>query len=339
MTQARIGAAHSRRRFLSIAAAAGGLALIPGSALRATDGKLAAQVWRGTALGAEASITLYHPDAEAGRALIRRALAEIARLEAVFSLYREDSALARLNRQGALAHPPLDLVRLLSEARAMSELTDGAFDVTVQPLWRLYAAHFETPDADPDGPSEAAVAGALALVDYRGVKVDSNSIRLAQSGMALTLNGIAQGYVTDRVADLLRGEGLDSVLIDLGEIRALGEHPEGRPWRVGLKDPFDAERITRKLELRDRALATSAGAGMRFDPRGRHHHLFDPKSGRSAQRYTSVSVVAEAATRADALSTAFSNMSPERAEAVCRALADVTAYLSFASGEMITVSG
>ncbi len=338
MTQGKTGAARARRRFLSVVAAAGGLALVPGVGLRAADPRPSAQVWRGSALGAQASITLYHPDAAAGRALIRRALAEIARLEAVFSLYRQDSALSRLNLDGALAHPPLDLVRLLSEARAMSALTAGAFDVTVQPLWRLYAAHFESADADPDGPSAAAVAEALDLVDFRGVTVDSDMIELARPRMAITLNGIAQGYITDRVADLLRAEGLDNVLIDLGEIRALGDHPEGRPWRVGLKDPDNAERITRKLELRDRALATSAGAGMRFGPQGRHHHIFDPHSGRSAQRYASVSVVADTAARADALSTAFSNMSPERAEAVCRALTDVTAYLSFHDGETMTLT-
>ncbi len=220
----------------------------------------------------------------------------------------------------------------------MSELSAGAFDVTVQPLWRLYAAHFGSPDADPNGPSDAAIAEALALVDYHGVTVASDSIRLAGSGMAVTLNGIAQGYITDSVAELLRAEGLDSVLIDLGEIRALGDHPEGRPWSVGLKDPGDAARITRRLELRDRALATSAGAGTRFDAQGRHHHLFDPRSGRSAQRYTSVSVVAETATRADALSTAFSNMAPESAAAVCRALPDVTAYFSYADGETMTLT-
>ncbi len=306
--------------------------------MRAADPGLAAQVWRGSALGAKASITLYHADAAAGRALIQRALAEIARLEAVFSLYRRDSALSRLNREGLLAQPPLDLVRLLSEARAVSELTDGAFDVTVQPLWRLYAAHFENRDADPNGPSEAARAEALALVDYRGVTLASDSIRLARAGMALTLNGIAQGYVTDRVADLLRAEGLDSVLIDLGEIRALGDHPEGRPWSVGLKDPGDPKRITRKLELHDLALATSAGSGMPFDPQGRHHHIFDPMSGRSARRYASVSVVSQTATRADALSTAFSNMPPARAEAVCRALPDVTAYLTLTDGETIELT-
>jgi len=123
-----------RRRAITVIAAAAGLPLLA-LPLRRAGEVPRLRVWTGSALGASAMLQIHHPDpAEADR-LIERSLAEIARLEAVFSLYRPDSALSLLNRNGQLDGPPLDLVRLLGEAERFSRLTDGAFDATVQPLW------------------------------------------------------------------------------------------------------------------------------------------------------------------------------------------------------------
>jgi len=327
-----------RRRVLRLVAAAGGLAMVPGLKAAAAVPRLEPRVWRGTALGAEASITLYHPDAERARWLIGRCVAELRRLEAIFSLYRADSALSILNRQGHLSVPPVDLVRLLAEARTLSEVTDGAFDVTVQPLWTLYADHFRQADADPAGPRPEAIAATLERVGYGAVAVSAGRIAFEKPDMAVTLNGIAQGYITDRVADLLRAAGVDNVLVDLGEARALGRHEDGRPWKVGLADPLRPAQIARVVELADMALATSAGYGTRFDSQGRHHHLFDPTTGRSATRYLSVSVMARSATVADALSTGLVNVPLDRAEAVMARLSPLSAFFTLEDGETVSKS-
>ena len=156
------------RRRLLIAASAGGLALVAGvaRATRATTWR-----WQGSALGAESTMLLAHPDRAAAGQAIAACCAEIARLERIFSLYRADSALSQLNRQGRLDDPPLELVALLAFAARVSAATGGAFDVTVQPLWDLYAGHFADPAADPAGPSEAALAATLARVDWRAVEL------------------------------------------------------------------------------------------------------------------------------------------------------------------------
>ena len=316
-------AALSRRRAIQVTAAVAGVGLLPapsGAAARPL-------IWRGTALGAASSLTLYHPDETEGRRILESALAEVRRLERVFSLYRADSAISRLNRDGRLEAPPLELVELLGQARSLSELTEGAFDVTVQPLWRLYADHFAHADAGSEGPKQAELDRALALVDYRALRVDSGLVAFERPGMAVTLNGIAQGYITDRIATLLRRAGLDRVLVDLGEIRAVGRHPDGRPWTAGIAQPGDRTKLLEELSLEDRALATSAGAGLAFERTGHHHHLFDPRSGRSTQQHASVSVLAASAALADGLSTGFSGIKAEAIAQVCRSVSEVTAIL------------
>jgi len=320
----------SRRRFLHIAAAAAGLGLL-GRSARA--GQVEFQTWRGTALGAQASIRLHHSDPKVARALIERARAEIERLEQIFSLYRADSAVSVLNRQGRIAAPPLDLVRILAEARRYSELTEGAFDVTVQPLWRVHAEHFWQGQGTTEGPEQAAIAVALDRVDHRAVTVDPALIAFEKPGMAITLNGIAQGYITDRIAELLRSEGLEDVLIDLGELRALGRHPDGRPWKVGLSDPRQRRRLLRRLALDDAALASSAGSGTPFDGEGRFHHLFDPRLGQSSNRYLGLSVRAPGATQADALSTGLFHLDWDKLTTVARGSPGVEVFALLADGE------
>ncbi len=325
-----------RRRFLSIVAACAAAA--PAAGARASvAATIRPVIWRGTAMGALASTTLLHPDREKARALLQRCVAEIDRLESVFSLYRPDSSLSRLNAVGALRDPPLELVELLSLAIDLARSSGGAFDPTVQPLYRLYAAHFGRPGASAAGPTPAAIADALKSVGFAGVELRADLIRLRRPGMALTLNGIAQGFVTDRVADLLRAGGLDDLMIDLGEVRAHGHRVDGARWRAAVADPRSLQRVLFELALGDDAgtlpaLATSAPSGTVFGGDPRLHHLFDPATGRSANRYLSVSVAAPRATLADGLSTALSIMPAERAAALLAAYPTARAWFFRADG-------
>lgn len=279
----------TRRRALGLLAAAAGLPLV----LRATRATAEVVTWRGRALGAPATLVLHHPDRPAAEHLVADCVAELERLESILSLYRPDSALSELNRAGALVAPPPELVAILGDSRRFHAMTAGAFDPTVQPLWRLYAGHFQSGGA-PGGPPAAAIATARALVGLDAVHANPDRIALTRPRMALTLNGIAQGWITDRIVDRLRAAGVTSTLVDMGEIRGVGG-----PWRVGIKG------TNTPLAVTDRAIATSSPAGFAFDPAGRFTHLIDPRTGATPVRFARVTVTAPTAAAADALSTGF----------------------------------
>ena len=263
--------------------------------------------WNGTSLGCPSRLLIYHRNRSAAEEMVARCVAEIDRLERIFALYRDDSEITRLNRDGRLSAPSHDLLAVLSQSQHLSALSDGGFDVTVQPLWDLYAAHFfATPSPAPEGPGPRAIAAALKLVDWNGIDISARQVALARPNMRLTLNGIAQGYVTDRITQILRDRGFDRVLADLGrsEIYAIGRHPDGHPWRIGLADPRQPEQFARALDLTDCSVCTSGGYGTKFEASGRFHHLFEPSTGASANHLIGVSVFAPSAMLADGLSTA-----------------------------------
>lgn len=325
----------SRRRVLGIAGAAAGLTLPALSLAAAAAPTPAMHRWRGTVLGARATMVLHHPDGAVARRLITACHAEIVRLERIFSLYRQDSAVSRLNRDGELVAPPADLVRLLSLAQQVNTVSGGAFDPTVQPLWRLYVDHFSRPDADPSGPPAAAIAKTVSRVGLDAVAVDAQRIRFARPGMALTLNGIAQGYISDRIVDLLRAGGIAQALVDLGEIDAIGRHPSGRPWRAGIADPAAPGRTLGTVDLVDCGLATSGDYGTRIDPAGRVTGIFDPRTGAAPRRYRSVTIRAPSAGLADALSTAFFVMPRAAGLAMTRRFPNTGAIVVSGDGQVL----
>ena len=305
-----------RRRFIGIIAATSLLALSPRAIRQASASVIPTPTtWHGIALGADAQLQIHHPDPAWAQELIHRALTETQRLENIFSLYLQDSALARLNRQGHLDDAPGDLLRLLEESQSYSRLTGGAFDPSVQALWSLYANAIRINGSLPD---QDQLRQTLQRVDYRAIEIHGRDVRLAIPGMALTLNGIAQGYITDRVTELLRDAGLEHALINMGEVRGLNQLHRMRPWRVGLADDTDHRRPLEVIDIRNRAVSTSAGRATVLDTDGKITHIFNPRSGHAVPRYRSVSVETATATMADALSTAFSVMNENEIRRVAR---------------------
>lgn len=288
----------TRRRFLTLASAACLGAALPARAYQ----------WQGTALGARAQIILDHPNA---KEITRAALSEITRLERIFSLYRDDSELMTLNQTGQLLTPSFELLECLATAQYAHKITQGAFDPSVQPLWDVMARAYSA--GHP--PADADIATARSVIGFEQVRFDASGIQLAP-GQALTLNGIAQGYIADKVAVLMKQAGIKDVLINTGEVLALGTHKDEPGW------PVSIDQTNKRLHLTNRAIATSASFGTVFDTAGQQGHILSP-APQTDIAAIQVSVSATNAALADALSTGL---------CLSRNAAHATAILSAATG-------
>jgi FAD:protein FMN transferase len=325
----------TRRRFLRVVAAVAGLPPIIAT-LRATPPKARLHTWQGDVLGALSELTLWHPDAAFAQRTILRVRQETEHFERIFSLYRRDSEISRLNAAGKLLKPSPELRTLIEKSQRLGELSGGAFDISVQPLWRLYEAHFwSRTDVQPDIAARALDV-AHTVVDFRQIECGAAAIQFARAGMAITLNGIAQGYIADAITDMLRNEGFESAVVDLGEYRTIGRHPDGRPWRIGIRDGGDFSRIDRMVDLEDTALAVSGGYGTTFEASGRCHHIFDPRTGASANNLVDVAVIGPTATGADGLATAICVAGEALAPTLVAAYPETRAILTRLDGTSIT---
>ena len=283
--------------------------------------------WHGTAMGAEARILFNDIEPAEAKGIASMIEAEIDRLENQLSLFRSGSELCRLNRDGALAEPGGDLRRAVALALEVADFTDGLFDPTVQALWEAHVDWF-TDRSHTGLPPQAIIAHARQAVDWRGVRIEGDSIRLG-ANQRLTLNGLGQGYVTDRVAEMLAAKGLSNILVDLGEMRAIAPRRDGSPWQIARRDAGP-------LHLTEGALATSEGSGCVLGADGAAHHLFDPRSGRSAAHWRTITVHHRSAAMADALSTALSIASADEIQALLPRLSGTAIWATDPAGRRST---
>ena len=207
------------------------------------------------ALGTVVEITVAHEEERAARRAIKAAFAEFERIEALLSTYRPGSEISRLNASGgapvALSE---EVTGLLAEARRLSELSAGAFDVTVGPVLDLW-------NFDQGGrvPAAGELAKALDLVGYQALEfsVDGEGVRLARPGMKVDLGAIGKGYAVDRAAAVLAAEGVESAIIDAGgDLRLLGGKLGKGTWRIGIRHPREPGKLLLSLDLAETSVVT-----------------------------------------------------------------------------------
>ena len=262
------------------------------------------------AFGTTINLQVVHHDAGVAQQALHAAVAAVKEVDALMSLYRADSQVSVLNRDGHLHQPDARLLHVLEAAQELAQQTHGAFDVTVQPLWQA---------ASQDGDMRAA----QALVDWRRLAVNSNHIALAQDGMAITLNGIAQGYGVDQAMRALQQHGIQHALLDTGEFGAIGVREDGQSWTVAVRDPRNEEQVVQVLAMDGRRMATSGDYATHFTADYARHHIFDPHTGASPTELASVTVLAPTGLLADGLSTAFMVMGAEKSLALAAQLQGV----------------
>lgn len=324
----------SRRRLLACALGAAGICSV-GFAARPRRGGSQVVKREGRALGTSISLTVIHSDHQLAHRAAEAALAEVQLVDRLMSLYRPDSQLCRLNANGRLDSPHPYLVSVLHQAQQVSARSNGAFDVTVQPLWELYSAARRTGSL-PDG---RRLEAAVRKVNWRDVEVASHRIRLRGHSTAVTLNGIAQGFAADRALAALERHGIHDALLDTGEIGSLGRPASARPWSIGIQHPRYPDAYLAVAALEGRCLSTSADYATSFSADHRDNHLFDPRTGRSPTVLASVSVVAPTATEADALSTAAYVLEPEDGLHLVESTPGAEVLMVFKDGRTLASAG
>ena len=251
-------------------------------------------------LGTQAYIEFWSEQNNAD-ALIEQVQAEFERINQLMSPYIASSELSLLNRQAASAPVQVsaEMYQLLQQARQISELSNGAFDITFASVgfYYDYRARLK-PDA-------AQLQQGRQLVNYQSVELlPGNTVRYRQAGIKIDLGGIAKGYAVERGIMLLAARGIKHAQLTAGgDSRLLGDKA-GKPWLVGIKHPRQDDKYAATLPLENTAISTSGDYERFFIEEGvRYHHILDPKTGQSAAGALSVSVTGPDTTQTDALST------------------------------------
>ncbi len=230
--------------------------------------------------------------------------AAFEKLESLFSTYRSDSEISRLGAAAGKAPLPLseDTFRILDLSKRYGEVTQGAFDVTVAPLVRLWGFGAVPPSHVPE---PQVIEERLRRVDFRRLELRGGHAFLP-AGMSVDLGGIGKGYAVDRAFEIARRLGVNAAMLDLGgNIRVIGQAGKGTRWTIGVRNPFAKEQILGKISLPDGAAVATSGDYERFVEIGdrRFSHIIDPRTGYPVEAMAGVTVVAPDATMSDALST------------------------------------
>lgn len=261
-------------------------------------------------MGSFLSITAIHSSKDEAEHAIGLAWEEIERLSRLLSRHDSSTPVSQLNSSGTLPQAPPELLEVVARSLYYHRLTGGAFDITVKPLVDLFRERF----AAEVTPSEAEISALLPRVGSDKLKISfaGGDISFARKGMGITLDGIAPGYIVDRVSALLAAQGIVNHLINCsGDIRTSGTAAKGKPWTVAIQDPAKKKAYPEVLAMTTGAISTSGSYEVFYDREKIFHHIVTPQTGHSPRLTTSVTVRALSVMDADALATGIMVMPPK----------------------------
>ncbi|MBN2062151.1 MAG: FAD:protein FMN transferase [Deltaproteobacteria bacterium] len=261
------------------------------------------------AMGTSVSMTLLHSSRDKAEKAMELAFDEIIRLSSLMNRFDERTSIAYLNSNGMLNDILPEIWDVISSSIRYYRLTNGAFDISVKPIIDLFLEKL-TEEHKPF-PSEAELEEAISKVGLEKVEISGTRIIFKKPGMGITLDGIAKGYILDKVSKFLLSHNIENHLINAGgDIRVKGTRLDGKPWTIAIQDPTKKQQHKDIIHLTDAAVATSGNYEVYYDHEKMFHHIVNPKNGLSSYTNSSVSVIAPSATEADALSTSVFVMDP-----------------------------
>jgi thiamine biosynthesis lipoprotein len=261
-------------------------------------------------LGTFINMIAFHPAKGEAEEAMGRAFEEINRLASLMTRFQSTSYIGHLNATGSLKGAPSEVTEVLRSSLRYHTISQGAFDITIMPIVDLYQRSFQANNAPP---SPQALQETMDRVGSQHLTMTEDSVSFARSGMEVTLDGIAKGYIIDRAMDLLRQQNIQHALINAGgDIVVHGGKGEGKPWSIGIQDPWNRKRYVDVVTLNAGAIATSGNYEVFFDREKLFHHLILPNTGTPAPSIASVSIQAANAMEADALATTAYVMGPDK---------------------------
>ncbi len=278
-----------------------------------------------------------YPDSQQVRDAVGRAFRRMEKVEALADLKAPDSPLASL-RRGEDADLPYELLQVLSVALDVARKSGGAFDPTMGELVALWGFDRN----EPNVPGSFQISEAMGSVGYERLSVDGVRVRVFGKPVWLELGGIAKGYAVDEAVRVLRESGVRAGIVNAGgDLRAFGEKPGGKRWRIGVQDPDDPQGLLGVLSLKDGSVATSGDYERYFEVDDiRYHHILDPNTGRpSRSGIRSTTVVASECVLADALATAAFVLGPDRGRELFEGQNGVEGILVIEDGQILKTSG
>jgi len=260
-------------------------------------------------MGTFVSMTLIHSSRDKAEEAMSIAFHEIDRLNGLMNRFDSATPVGILNREGQLRGAPPEVASVMRSSLDFYRTSAGNFDITVAPVVDLFKAQFGSGKKTP--PTEEEIEKVLTHVDARSIAVEGRTIRFMKPGMAVTLDGIANGYIVDRAADVLAKNHIQNFLINAGgDIRTKGERQDRKPWTIAIQDPHKKRHYPDIIRMKDGAIATSGNYEVYFDREKMFFHIVNPRTGLSPHADASVSVMAPTTMEADALSTSVFVMDP-----------------------------
>lgn len=289
-------------------------------------------------MGTRIAVELWATDKAQGDAAIEAVLAEMRRVDEAMSTYKPTSELSIVNARAAQEPIKIssELFDLLTTALEYSRITDGAFDITYASVGYMYDFRKHV------RPDEKQIAAALPGINYRHIELDrkNSTVHFARPGVRVDLGGIGKGHAVDRGIAILQARGIDHALVTAGgDSRIIGDR-FGQPWVVGIRHPDRKNEVIARIPLEDAALSTSGDYERYFDEKGvRYHHIIDPKTGHSASKVRSATIIGPTATSTDGLSKTAFVLGPEKAIEIYNRLDDIDAVLVTPEGKVLYTKG
>jgi thiamine biosynthesis lipoprotein len=290
-------------------------------------------------MGTRITVELWAEDPAKADQAIDAVLAEMRHIDDSMSTYKPTSEVSQVNDKAANGpmHISKELFDLLTTAKEYSVITEGAFDITYASVGYLYDFRKH------QRPNEEQIAKALPAIDYRHVILDpkNQTVYFSQKGVRIDLGGIAKGYSVDRGIDVLKSLGYTRAYVGAGgDSRIIGDR-FGKPWVVGIRDPRKGEgNVIARIPLIDAAISTSGDYERFFEEKGvRYHHIIDPRTGHSASKVRSATVIGPYATRTDGLSKTAFVLGPEKAMEIYNRLDDIDAIIVKLDGTVVKSKG